>query len=56
VIGGGAVSGQRRAVDVGVAQLKQGQPTVVSVSVPVWIWLAALSVESGLVVGGWWSG
>ena len=29
---------------------------VVSVSIPVWIWLAALSVVGGLVVGGYWSG
>lgn len=29
---------------------------VVSVSITVWIWLAALSVEGGRVLVGWWSG
>jgi hypothetical protein len=52
-----AVSAQRRrsqgTADVDVAQFEQGQPTVVSVSIPVWVvWLATLSVEGGRVVGG----
>ena len=34
----------------------QEQSTVVSVSIPVETWLAALSVEGGRVVDGWWSG
>jgi hypothetical protein len=55
-----AVSAQWRCsqgtVDVGVAQLEQGQMTVVSVSIPVWVWLAALSVARGRVPVGWWSG
>ena len=49
-------SGHHRGVDVGVAQLEQEQMTYVSGSIPVWVWLAALSVEGGRVVDGWWSG
>ena len=45
-------SGHRRGVDVGVTQLEQWQTPTVSVSIPVWIWLAALSVEGGRVVVG----
>jgi len=41
---------------VGMAQLEQGQMPVVSVSIPVWLWLAALSVAGGRVLVGWWSG
>ena len=49
-------SGHHRGVDVGVAQLEQEQMTYVSGSIPVWVWLAALSVEGGRVVVGWRSG
>ena len=34
------------------ARLQQGQMTVVSGSIPIWIWLAALSVGGGRLVDG----
>jgi hypothetical protein len=41
-----------RGVDVGIAEVKQGQMPWVSVFTPMGIWFAALSVAGGRVLVG----
>jgi hypothetical protein len=49
---GALFSAHRRGVDVGIAQVKQGQMLWVSRSISVGNWLAAMSVVGDRVVVG----